>query len=44
MTAYCCKCKKSVDIKDPRAVILKNGRSATRGTCPECGTTVYRMG
>lgn len=44
MTAYCTKCRKVVDIKDPRAVILKNGRRATQGTCPTCGTKVTRMG
>ena len=42
--AYCVKCKKQVDIKDPKVVTLKNKRKATRGTCPKCGTKVFRMG
>jgi len=25
-------------------VTLKNGRPATKGTCPNCGTPMYRIG
>jgi hypothetical protein len=42
--AYCVKDRKMVDIKNPQQVTLKNGRSATQGTCPECGTKVTRIG
>lgn len=38
------KCKKQVKIKDPKKIILKNGKKATKGVCPQCGTTVFRMG
>ncbi len=41
---YCVKCKKKVTIKNPEQVTLKNGRPAVRGTCPETGSTVYRIG
>ena len=41
MQAYCVKCKAKRDIKDPEKVTLKNNRTATRGTCPVCGTKVY---
>ena len=44
MTAYCMKCRKKVEIKSPVKVTMKNGKPATRGTCPECGTKVYRIG
>lgn len=44
MTAYCVKCRKKVEIQDPQAVVMKNGRRATKGTCPDCGTKVTRMG
>lgn len=44
MQAYCFKCRKSVPIKDARAVVLKNNRRATRGVCPECGTKIVRIG
>ena len=43
-TAYCMKCRKKVDIKDARSVTLKNGRPATQGVCPRCGTKVFRIG
>jgi RNase P subunit RPR2 len=43
-TAYCVKCRKKVEIKDPRQVTLKNRRPAVQGTCPSCGTKVFRIG
>ncbi|MCD6599437.1 MAG: hypothetical protein J7L19_02540 [Dehalococcoidia bacterium] len=43
-TAYCMKCKKKVEIRNPRQVTLKNGRPATQGVCPVCGTKVFRIG
>ena len=42
--AYCVKDRKMVEMKDPQQVTLKNGRSATQGTCPDCGTKVTRIG
>ena len=42
--AYCVKDRKMVEMKDPKQVTLKNGRSATQGTCPDCGTKVTRIG
>ena len=44
MTAYCMKCRKKIEVKDPVNVMLKNGRSAIRGVCPVCGTRVFRIG
>lgn len=38
MEAYCLKCKKKQQMKDPKEVTLKNGRTATKGTCSVCGT------
>jgi DNA-directed RNA polymerase subunit RPC12/RpoP len=43
-TAYCVKCKAKTEIKDPQKVTLKNGKPATKGTCPKCGTKVFRIG
>jgi endogenous inhibitor of DNA gyrase (YacG/DUF329 family) len=43
ITAYCVKCRKTVEMKNPQQVTLKNGRLAYKGTCPTCGTTVYRF-
>ncbi|MCD6496013.1 MAG: hypothetical protein J7K54_01965 [Candidatus Aenigmarchaeota archaeon] len=42
--AYCVKCKKKVEIKNPEVVTLKNGKKATKGVCPNCGTKVFRIG
>lgn len=42
--AYCVKCKKKQEMKDPKAVKLKNGKDATTGTCPKCGTKMFRIG
>ena len=44
MTAYCVKCKRKVDMKNPKSVKMKNGRKATKGSCPKCGSGVYRIG
>ncbi len=44
MQAYCMKCKAKREIKNPRPVVLKNGRPATQGVCPVCGTKVFRIG
>ena len=42
--AYCVKCRKKVIMKDPKEVIMKNGRPAMKGTCPKCSTGVFRIG
>ena len=38
------KCKAKKEIKDPVEVTTKNGRPMTKGVCPDCGTTVCRIG
>ena len=44
MQAFCFKCRRKVEIKNPQRVTLKNGRPATQGVCPVCGTKVFRIG
>jgi len=44
VTAYCVKCRKKVEMKNPKNVTLKNGRPAAKGICPNCGTNVFRIG
>lgn len=44
VTAYCVKCKKKVEMKDPKRVTLKNKKPAMKGTCPKCGTKVFKIG
>ena len=41
--AYCVKCREKREIKDPQEVTMKNGRPALKGTCPVCGTGLFRM-
>ena len=31
-------------MKDPKSITMKNGRPATQGTCPTCGTKIFRIG
>ncbi len=44
MQAYCLKCREKKEISDPQSVTLKNGRPATQGKCPNCGTKIFRIG
>jgi hypothetical protein len=41
---YCVKCKAKKDIQDPKAIVMKNGRPATQGLCPTCGTKISKIG
>ncbi len=41
---YCLKCKVKRPIENPEATFTKTGSPATRGTCPVCGSKLYRMG
>lgn len=45
--AYCVKCKKKVEIKDPQEIVMKGKggteRKAVSGVCPTCGTKVFRI-
>lgn len=43
-TAYCVKCKRKVEIKNPRQVTLKNNTPAVQGICSNCGAKVFRLG
>ena len=42
--AYCMKCKKKVEMKDPKKITMKNGKPAMSGVCPKCGTKVFKIG
>jgi DNA topoisomerase I len=44
MEAYCMKCKTKREMKDPAAEFNAKGSPVTLGTCPVCGTKLYRMG
>jgi ssDNA-binding Zn-finger/Zn-ribbon topoisomerase 1 len=38
------KCRTSREMKNPVKVTMKNKRLATKGTCPVCGTKMFRIG
>jgi hypothetical protein len=42
--AYCVKCKAKREIKDAKKITMKNGKPATQGVCPVCGTKIFRIG
>jgi RNase P subunit RPR2 len=44
MQAYCLKCRAKREMRNATKVTLKNGRPATQGTCPNCGTKMFRIG
>ena len=44
MQAYCVKCRSKVEMSNPEQITMKNGKPATRGICPKCGTKVFRIG
>lgn len=44
MQAYCLKCRTSREMANVEQVTLKNGRPASQGKCPVCGTKMYRIG
>ncbi len=42
--AYCVKCKKKVEVKNPKKKKTKRGTWMTQGVCPYCGTKVSVFG
>ncbi len=42
--AYCVRDKKKVEIQDPQQITMKNGKPAIKGTCPDCGTKIFKIG
>ncbi len=42
--AYCVKCKTKREMKDHTQITMKNGRPATEGKCPVCGTKMFKIG
>ena len=44
LDAYCVKCRTKRDLTLAVPLYTENGRPATKGVCPICGTTLFRMG
>jgi hypothetical protein len=42
--AYCVKCKTKREMQDAAQIQMKNGRPATQGKCPVCGTKMFKIG
>jgi hypothetical protein len=43
MEGYCVKCKSKKEINGAAQATMKNGRQAMKGTCPSCGTGMFRI-
>ena len=44
MQGYCMKCRTKREMKDTRAITMKNGRPATQGVCTVCSTKMFKIG
>ena len=42
--AYCVKDKQKVEVQNPQKITMKNGKPATEGKCPTCGTKMFKIG
>ncbi|MFC1958668.1 DUF5679 domain-containing protein [Chloroflexota bacterium] len=38
------KCRTKREMNNPKQTTMKNGRPATQGPCPTCGTKMFRIG
>lgn len=43
-TMYCVKCRTKRDAENVQQVTMKNGKQASKGTCPVCGTSMFKIG
>src|SRR3989442_13421703 len=40
---YCVKDRRRVEMMNPHPILMVNGRPATAGTCPHCGSQVLQI-
>jgi RNase P subunit RPR2 len=40
---FCVKCKAKRKIQNPKEIVTKNRRRAVQGTCPVCGTKMFKF-
>jgi predicted RNA-binding Zn-ribbon protein involved in translation (DUF1610 family) len=40
---YCVKCKAKRPISEAIEEIMKNGRKAVKGKCPDCGVVMFKI-
>jgi len=43
-TMYCVKCRAKKDVNNPESVTMKNGKPALKAKCPDCGTSMFKIG
>jgi len=43
---YCVKCRAKKQVEDEKVeyVTMKNGKPAMKSKCPDCGTTMFKIG
>lgn len=41
---YCVKCKAKQEMQNESKITMKNGKPATTGICPVCGTKMFKIG
>ncbi len=44
LQTYCVKCRTQRPMAEAQPVFMTNGRPATKGACPVCGTGLYKIG
>jgi hypothetical protein len=44
LTDYSVKCRTKREMKNAKSITMKNGKPATQGVCPVCGTKMFRIG
>ncbi|MFN0145465.1 MAG: DUF5679 domain-containing protein [Dehalococcoidia bacterium] len=44
MEGYCLKCRERREMQNAEAITMKNGKPATQGACPTCGTKIFKIG
>ena len=44
MQMYCVKCRTKRDAENVQGVTMKNGKKASKGVCPVCSTSMFKIG
>lgn len=44
MEGYCVKCRGKKEMQGAQEITMKNGKPASTGTCPDCGTKMFKIG
>ena len=44
MEGYCLKCREKREMQEAQPIVMKNGKPATQGVCPDCATKMFNIG